>query len=100
MKPVLSTPSWSWAHKTKRSGCKYGNVGLLRLHSCSNPSCQTSEKSPTYELTPLTWLPINTTGGVFLCSCDTVAHQKSLGRATSRPHVGVRTIRGASGLTL
>jgi len=35
-----------------------------------------------------------------VCSCGTVAHQKLSGRATSRPHVGARTFRGESGLTL
>jgi hypothetical protein len=60
MKPVLSTPSWSRAHKTKRSG-KHGHVGFyasICMH-LYNPSGWTSGKSPTYELTPLTWLPIN-----------------------------------------
>lgn len=89
-------PPWSWGlgrAKPKDQG-EARPCELLRQH----PSDWTSEKSPTYELTLSSGFL--STGGVLLCSCGTVAHRKSLGRATLGPHVGVRTIRGAYGLIL
>jgi hypothetical protein len=75
MNPVCSTPPAPLvlgAQNEKKSGREHGHVGfyasicIVQLLGCQ----WTSEKSPTYELTPLAWLPINRwSASVFLWHC-------------------------------